>query len=107
MEHIKKEIRHLQKVFLRNGYSRRLIDRAVRPRPTIVEEEIQVGDDRQAGQTRKNAPRFLIYVKGTSEKIGKICRKYGQSPVFHKCNTEEHFDTCKGSTKEQGQGSSV
>ena len=44
-------------------------------------------ETRPAGQPRRNTPCFLPYVKGTSEKIGKICAKFGLHPVFRQHNT--------------------
>ena len=71
----------------KNEYPKRLINIALRKRPTTDEAEQQDREDRRAEQPRRNTPCFLPYVKVTSERIGKICRKYGLQPVFHQRNT--------------------
>ena len=86
-KHIRKEIQHIKEVFMKNGYPRSLINKALRKRPMTDEAEQQDREERRAGQPRRNTPCFLPYVKGTSERIGKICRKYGLQPVFHQRNS--------------------
>jgi hypothetical protein len=86
-QHIRKEIQHIKEVFMKNGYPRSLINIALRKRPMTDEAEQQDGEDRRAEQPRRNTPCFLPYVKGTSERVGEICRKYGLQPVFHQRNS--------------------
>ena len=85
--HMKGEVKHLKNVFKKNGYPIRIIRTALRNKPTTEEERGEDEEERPTGQPRRNTPCFLPYVKGTSEKVGKICQKFGLYPVFQQHNT--------------------
>jgi hypothetical protein len=94
---------------MKSGYTRRLIDRALKTRSTDSEDEVARKDrgDRQAEQPRRTILCFLPYVEGSSEKIGNICRKYGLIPVFHQWNTLRNIlmrVEGERSTEDQRQG---
>ena len=84
---IRGEVKHLRNVFIKNGYPIGMIRTALRNKPTREEERGPDKEERAASQPRRNTPCFLPYVKGTSERVGKICQKFGLYPVFQQHNT--------------------
>ena len=86
--HMRRVVKHLRNVFIKNGYPMGKIRTALRNKPTKEEERGPDEEERAAGQPRRNTPCFLPYVKGTSKRVGKICQKFGcciLSPLLFNC----------------------
>ena len=92
------EEEHLRMTFRKNGYPRGFITGAMKPREE--QEETQRGDE-----TVRKTLCVLPYVKGTSDKLGNICRKVGVHPVFQQRRTLRSLLTrVKGPQKHVDKG---
>ena len=92
------EEEHLRMTFRKNGYPRGFITGAMKPREE--QEETQRG-----GETVRKTLCVLPYVKGTSDKLGNICRKVGVHPVFQQRRTLRSLLTrVKGPQKHVDKG---
>jgi predicted GIY-YIG superfamily endonuclease len=80
-ENLKQEKLHLIKTLQQNGYTKSSIHRAIKNQ----EKNIVEGKDKSTITVREKLA-FLPYVKGTSEKIGKVLQKYAIKPVFRPIN---------------------
>ena len=99
-EEMRKETKHLEEAFRKNGYPltviQREIERATRPR----------GDSTDDEQEKDERPLCVLpYVRGLSEKLADTCRKRGVKAVFKTRNTLRHQLTrVKGKHKNAEKG---
>ena len=78
-EHIEKELHHLSKVFINNGYQERQIKRIIK--------KVQDGPRQKQREEDEVARITLPYIKGTTYIIAKILRKKNINVIFSPLNT--------------------
>ena len=104
-EDLEAEEEHLRTTFQKNGYPRGFVASAMRPRR--VQEETQQAEETATEEptSRRKILCVLPYVKGTSDKLGDICRKAGVHPVFQqKATLRSMLTRVKGPQKHVDKG---
>ena len=104
-EDLEAEEEHLRTTFQTNGYPRGFVVGAVRP--SRIQERIQQAEETamEDPTSRRKTLCMLPYVKGTSDKLGDICRRAGLHPVFQQKTTLRSILTrVKGPQKHVDKG---
>ena len=97
-EELEAEEEHLRTTFRKNGYPRGFITGAMKSRRE--QEETQ-----QAEEPERKTLCVLPYVRGTSDKLGNVCKKLGVQPVFQQRRTLRSLLTrVKGPQKHVDKG---
>ena len=86
-EDLAAEEEHLRMTFQMNGYPKEFIAGAMRPRRG--QDETQQGKETATEEPTPGRKTLCVlpYVRGTSDKLGEICRKLGVHPVFQQRRT--------------------
>ena len=104
-EDLEAEEEHLRTTFQKNGYPKGFVVGATRP--SRVQEEIQQAEETamEDPTSKRKTLCVLPYVKGTSDKLGDICRRAGVHPVFQQKTTLRSMLTrVKGPQKHVDKG---
>ena len=86
-EDLEAEEEHLKTAFQKNSYPRRFVESAMRPCRVQVEAQQAEETATEEPIPREKTLCMLPYVKGTSDKLGNICRKAGVQPAFQQKTT--------------------
>ncbi|XP_030766936.1 uncharacterized protein LOC115890753 [Sitophilus oryzae] len=86
--HITEELQYLDRALQANGYREQTIRRAVRPRKPV---------ERQEGEnTPPSGMAFLPYIRGVTDRIGKLLRKRNIKPILQPTRKiQEHLRSAK------------
>ena len=92
------EKQHLERAFMKNGYPRNIVRRALMKTTRRHEDE-------ERSDTTRPPLCILPYVRGLSEKIKRICNKRGVKTVFKKTKTaRDTLTNVKGTHKNSDKG---
>ncbi|XP_030750808.1 uncharacterized protein LOC115878439 [Sitophilus oryzae] len=86
--HITEELQYLDRALQANGYREQTIRRAIRPRKPV---------ERQEGEnTPPSGVAFLPYIRGVTDRIGKLLRKRNIKPILKPTRKiQEHLRSAK------------
>lgn len=76
-EHLQTELNHLKETLQRNGYNKEEVNRTINKQRSGIKRT-----DTQESQEEKKWLSFLPYVKGTTDRIGKILNKHNIRTIF-------------------------
>ena len=104
-EDLEAEEEHLRTTFQKNGYPRGFVVGAMSP--SRIQEGIQQAEETamEVPTSRRKTLCVLPFVKGTSDKLGDICRRAGLHPVFQqKATLRSMLMRVKGPKKHVDKG---